>query len=89
MKLLEIKLEYIQKHTPEDNGDIESFNNSIKTVYIWVNDIKTFDDAKRRMEQAFIDYSAVRLRSSIDYLTPEEFESAIMNGDFREAWIEK
>ena len=25
MKLLGIKSEYIQKHTPEDNGDIESF----------------------------------------------------------------
>ncbi len=34
MKLLGIKLEYIQKHTPEDNGDIESFHNSIKTDYI-------------------------------------------------------
>ena len=32
MKLLEIKLEYIQNHTPEDNGDIESFHNDIKTV---------------------------------------------------------
>ena len=32
MKLLCIKLEYIQKHTPEDNGNIESFHNSIKTV---------------------------------------------------------
>ena len=34
MKLLGIKLEYIQKHTPEDNGDIESFHNSIKTELI-------------------------------------------------------
>lgn len=25
MKLLRISLEYIQKHTPEDNGNIESF----------------------------------------------------------------
>ena len=55
MKLLGIKSEYIQKHTPEDNGDIESFHNSLKTDYIWVNDIETFDDAKRLMEQAFID----------------------------------
>jgi transposase InsO family protein len=31
MKLLGIKLEYIHKHTPEDNGNIESFHNSIKT----------------------------------------------------------
>ena len=50
MKLLGIKSEYIQKHTPEDNGDIESFHNSLKTDYIRVNDIKTFDDAKRLLE---------------------------------------
>ena len=25
MKLLRISLEYIQKHTPEDNGNVESF----------------------------------------------------------------
>ena len=31
MKLLRIRSEYIQKHTPEDNGDIESFHNSLKT----------------------------------------------------------
>ena len=33
MKLLGIKSEYIQKHTPEDNGDIESFHNSLKIVH--------------------------------------------------------
>ena len=40
MKLLKIKLEYIQKHTPEDNGNIESFHNSIKTDYIWPNEFR-------------------------------------------------
>ena len=34
MKLLGIRLEYIQKHTPYDTEDIESFHNSIKTDYI-------------------------------------------------------
>jgi hypothetical protein len=27
--------EYIEKETPEENGDIESFHNSIKTDYIY------------------------------------------------------
>ncbi|MDA8055567.1 MAG: hypothetical protein M0Z77_07985 [Thermoplasmatales archaeon] len=35
MKLLRISLEYIQKHTPEDNGNIESFHSSLKTDYVW------------------------------------------------------
>jgi len=31
VKVLGIKPQYIQKYTPEDNGDIESFHNSLKT----------------------------------------------------------
>ena len=34
MKLVGNKPEHIQRHTPEDNGDIESFHNSIKTDHI-------------------------------------------------------
>ena len=50
MKLLGIMLEYIQKHTPEDNGNIESFHNSIKTDYIWPNDFMDFYDASLPLE---------------------------------------
>ena len=35
------------------------------------------------------DYNTIRPHSSLNYLTPEEFESAIMNEDFRKEWIEK
>ena len=74
VKLLGIISEYIQKHTPEDNGDIESFHNSLKTDYIWVNDIETFQDAQNLMEEAFVDYNTVRPHSSILFLAPDEFE---------------
>ena len=40
MKLLGINLECIQKRTPEDNGDIESFHNSNKIDYIWPNEFR-------------------------------------------------
>ena len=33
MELLGIRLEYIQKHTPEDNGDIESFHSAPGKLY--------------------------------------------------------
>ena len=32
-----INHEYIERETHEENGDIESFHNSIKTDYIWIN----------------------------------------------------
>ena len=55
VKIPGIRSEYIQKHTPEDNGDIESFHNSLKTDYIWINDLETFEDAENLMEHAFTD----------------------------------
>ena len=67
MRLLEIKLEYIQKHTPEDNGDIESFHHSIKTGYIWPNEFRDFREASITIGKAFSDYNECRPHSSIGY----------------------
>ena len=74
VRLLNIKHEYIKKQTPEDNGDIESFHNSLKTDYIWQNDLESYEDAKELMEYSFNDYNNYRPHSSIGYLTPLEFE---------------
>ena len=90
MKIMNIGQEYIQKHTPEDNGDIESFHNSLKTDYIWISDIETFDDAVKLMEYAFNDYNRVRPHSSVEYLPPAEFERMwIENTEFRNEFLEK
>ena len=89
VRILGIRSEYIQKHTPEDNGDIESFHNSLKTDYIWVNDLETFEDARKLMESAFTDYNTVRPHSSIDYLPPDEFERRLREEDgFRDKFLE-
>ena len=90
MKLLGIKLEYIQKHTPEDNGDIESFHNSIKTDYILPNEFKNFNDASIEIEKAFTDYNECMPHSSIDYLPPREFRRKFLNDSaFRERFEKK
>jgi len=90
MKLLGIRSEYIQKHTPEDNGDIESFYNSLKTDYIWVNDLETFQDAENLIEYAFNDYNSVRPHSSIEYLPQDEFERRLLEDDgFRDKFLEE
>ena len=79
MKLLGIKLEYIQKHTPEDNGNIESFHNSIRTDYIWPNEFRDLHDASIAIGEAFTDYNECRPHSSIDYLPPREFRRKFLN----------
>ena len=89
LKILGIKHEYIKKHTPEENGDIESFHNSLKTDYIWVTDVETFEDGKKLMEYAFNYYNTVRPHSSIGYLPPEEFERRCAEDDnYRKKFVE-
>ena len=90
MKLLGIRVEYIQKHTPENNGDIESFHNSIKTDYIWPNEFRDFHEASIAIEKAFSDYNELRPHSSIGYLPPREFRRKFL-GDpaFRERFQRK
>ena len=90
MKLLGIRLEYIQKHTPEDNGDIESFHNSIKTDYIWPNEFRDFHEASITIGEAFSDYNECRPHSSIDYLPPREFRRKFLgDSSFRERFEKK
>lgn len=59
LKLMNINHEYIEKETPEENGDIESFHNSIKTDYIWINEISNFNEGKIIIENAFYDYNNI------------------------------
>ena len=49
---MNIKHEYIEKETPEENGDIEIFHNSIKTDYIWINEISNCNEGKIIIEKS-------------------------------------
>ncbi len=66
--------EYIQKHKTEGNSNTESFHNSLKPDYIWVDYLGIFDSSKDRMKSVFAVYNTVRPHSSIDYLPLNEFE---------------
>ena len=82
--------EFIEKSTPEQDGDIESFHMSLKTDYIWVREIMDFSDGERIIENAFNDYNNVRLHSSIDYLAPKAFRERYLNDvKFRSTYDEK
>ena len=88
-RILRIRSEYIQKHTPGDNDDIESFHNSLKTDYILPKDLETFEDAENLIEYAFNDYNSVRPHSSIEYLPQDEFERRLLEEDvFMDKFLE-
>ena len=73
LKTMGIYHEYIEKETPEENGDIESFHNSIKTDYIWINEINNFNNGKIIIEKAFYDYNNIRSHSTLDCYSPMQF----------------
>ena len=91
IKLLGIShLEYIQKHTPEDNGNIESFHSSLKTDCVWPFEFQDYREPTVAIESAFTDYNEKRPHSSIDYLPPREFRRKFLNDQsFREGYTRK
>ncbi len=74
-----------QRPGAEDNGNIESFHNSIKTDYIWPSEFRDFHVASIEIGKAFSDYNECRPHSSIDYFPPREFKRKFLNdSSFRE-----
>ena len=69
LRTLGIKHETIHAHTPEDNGDIESFPNSIKTDYIWPNEFRNFNYASIGIKrESIITMNAGRIHPLIIFL---------------------
>ena len=50
VKAIESIREFIEKSTPDQDGDIESFHMSLKTDYIWVREIKDFSVGKESLK---------------------------------------
>ena len=71
-----IKLKFIWKSTPQQNGHIESFHGSLKQEYIWPHDFANYQQAEAVIADAFRDYNHVRLHSAVQYVPPEEFHAS-------------
>lgn len=85
MKIMGIRLEYIQNHTQEDNGDIESFHNGIKIDYIWPNEFLKYRGASSVIEKAFTDHNEFKSHLSIGFHPSRELRRISLNyASFRE-----
>ncbi len=78
-RMMCIRLENTRKRRPEDNGMQESFNGHFKADYMWVREPATFAGTVRIVDEAVFDYNNRRPHSSLNYLTPVEYERRIMN----------
>lgn len=65
IQTLGIKHEFTWKHTPEQNGHVESFHGTLKREYIWPHEFARFQDAKVVLAEAFEDYNKNRIHSGV------------------------
>ena len=81
MQALGIRQEFIWKHTPEQNGHIESFHGTLKQEYVWPHEFARFQDAGVVLARAFADYNDDRIHSALGYVTPNEFVREVEGGN--------
>ena len=90
VKLLGFRIEFIEKSTPQQNGDVESFHNSLKSDYVWTDDFIGYNDAGKKIKTAFQDYNNVRPHSTVDYLPPSVFRDRFLEDEhFRKYYIDR
>ena len=81
IQVLGIRHEFIWKHTPEQNGHVESFHGTLKKEYVWPHDFARFQDAEVVLAKAFVDYNEDRIHSALGYITPSEFVCKLEGGN--------
>ena len=90
LRTLGIDHETIHPHTPEEDAFIESYFGHFKEDYIYSREFNSFQEFKDYMNWAVMDYNSVRPHSSLNYLTPDEFEERIsVDRVFKEKWLKK
>jgi putative transposase len=87
---LKIDHETIHPHTPEEDAFIESYFGHFKDDYIYNREFNSLEEFKDYTDWAARDYNSVRPHSSLNYLTPDEFEERVATDSvFKKKWLEK
>ena len=73
MKALGVSHQFIWRHTPQQNGHVESFHKTLKKEYLWPHDFANYQEAETVIANAFVDYNKARIHSVLGYITPHEF----------------
>lgn len=68
----QVRLDFITKSKPTENGHIERFNGKFREC-LNENWFISLDDVRGEVEAYRVDYNEVRPRSSLDNRTPNEF----------------
>ncbi len=58
MAALALKLEHIARCTPEQNGHVKSFHETVKKEHLWPRDFQSYQEAEEALKEAFTDSTA-------------------------------
>ena len=72
-----VRLDFITKGKPTENGHIESFNGKFRDECLNENWFISLDDVRRKVEAYRVDYNEVRPHSSLDNRTQNEFARSL------------
>lgn len=69
------------KASPEDNAFMESFFKTLKVEEVWLEEYESFGHADSSINKFIGYYNADRMHSSLNYMSPEEFERWLKKND--------
>jgi putative transposase len=69
-----VTLDYSRSGKPTDNPYIESFNGSFRDECLNIHWFMSLEDAQEKIDHWRLEYNSYRPHSSIDDMTPDEFE---------------
>lgn len=69
------------KGCPEDNAFMESFFKTLKAEEVWLEEYESFLQADQSITNFIGYYNADRMHSSLNYMSPEEFERRLKDND--------
>ncbi len=72
-----IRCDKIHASTPEEDDHTESYFGRFNEDYLYVREFSRYDELNDYIERAVNNCNLVRPHSSLNFLTPEEFERRI------------
>lgn len=69
------------KGCPEDNAFMESFFKTLKAEEVWLEDYEDIEHADQSVNKFIRYYNTDRMHSSLNYMSPEEFEEWLKKND--------
>jgi putative transposase len=76
-----VRISMSDKASPTQNGLVERFMRTLKEEHVDYSEYTDFDHARRKLHHWLeVEYMTERIHSTLDYLTPVEFEAAALSG---------